>query len=198
MTIIRPLIYLIFIIVTVPCGLAADPQQLELDTIRTRYQAAVAAATKPLREQYTKDLQALKERAMQLKNLDAAVAIDREIKVISGEAPLARSTEGRYITPTEGRHITSNAATTATLTGTEWTWETKAKKPATIRFASDGKFKSELFQGTYTLTFYPATTVAMTYGSYTATLTFDPTMNSYKGVERTALGNSEIQGRIKK
>ena len=148
MKIIRQLIYLLFVMVTVPCGLAADPQQLELDAIRTRYQAAVDAATKPLREQYTKDLQTLKDRAMQLKNLDAAIAIDKEIKVNSGEAPSARSTEVRYITRTEGRNIEPNAAKTATLTGTEWTWETKTKKPATIRFAPDGKFKSGLFEGT--------------------------------------------------
>lgn len=58
---------------------AADASH-DLTEARKRYDDAVAAATKPARERYLQELLALKTRAMALKDLDLAAAVDKEIK----------------------------------------------------------------------------------------------------------------------
>ncbi len=58
---------------------AADTAR-DLAEARKRYDAALAAATKPVRDRYLQELVAMKSRAMSLKDLQLATAVDREIK----------------------------------------------------------------------------------------------------------------------
>ena len=55
----------------------------ELTDARKRYDAGLAAATKPIRDRYIQELQQLKSRALSLKKLDVALAIDAEIKAVA-------------------------------------------------------------------------------------------------------------------
>ena len=64
-------------------SVAADAPP-EVIAAKNRHQIAVAAATKPLRDRYVQELQQLKSRAMSMKNLELAVAIDAEIKAATG------------------------------------------------------------------------------------------------------------------
>jgi len=66
---------------------AADkPTSPELAAARTHYEAALTAATKPVRDKYILELEQLKNRAMTTKNLALAVEIDLELKSVGGVA----------------------------------------------------------------------------------------------------------------
>ena len=61
---------------------AADNPPPELAAAQTRYEKALADASRPVREKYMAELQQLKNRAMTMKNLELANAIDQELKTI--------------------------------------------------------------------------------------------------------------------
>jgi len=67
----------------------AENPHPELAAARTRYEKALADAMRPVREKYLAELQQLKNRAMMMKNLELANAIDQELKTIgaAGAAP---------------------------------------------------------------------------------------------------------------
>ena len=77
-------------------SLAADtPLPPELVAARARYDAAVAAAMKPVRDKYIAEIQQIKSRALFDKNAKLAVAIDEELKSMTGgslKQALANST----------------------------------------------------------------------------------------------------------
>jgi hypothetical protein len=77
----------------------------EIAEARKRYEAAMAVALAPVRDRYVQELQQLKSRAMSLKNLDLAIALDNEIKNV---APL----DGNMRLGLEKR-----------LIGTTWLWD---------------------------------------------------------------------------
>ncbi len=69
-------------IVAVAMTGGAAGEDKELAALRTRYQAAVESATTPLRNKYLVELEEMKKRALERKDLDAAVKVDEEIKLI--------------------------------------------------------------------------------------------------------------------
>ena len=80
---------------------AADEPSHELKAARSRYEASVAAATKPVRDRYILELQQLKSRAISMKNLNSALVIDQEIKSVAENAPLTNdSVRNRLINTT--------------------------------------------------------------------------------------------------
>ena len=108
-------------------ALAADTVPTELVAARTRYDAALALTTKPVREKYIQELQQLKNRALTMKNLELAVAIDQEIKTVS-VASLS-STK----TAVAGRPLSE------LLPGTTWRPEREVNKWKSISFTTDGQ-----------------------------------------------------------
>ena len=165
---------------------AQQPQPTPLDNFRAAYKAAIADAIKPLREQYLKDLDVLKNQAIGADDLKMLGVIDREIGALKSEVAAAEKPVGPSTVELE-------KAAKAALLGSAWTWETRTKKPSIVRFNEDGKFKHDYFQGTYTLGFHP-TTVKMTYGTYTAQISFDEKMTAFVGMEKSPLGSSQIKG----
>ena len=75
----------------------------ELAAAHARYEAAVAVATKPLKERYLEELKRMKEKALFDRKADLAVAIDTEIKVLGGAPVTGADLRGR-------------------LTNTTWKW----------------------------------------------------------------------------
>ena len=112
---------ILVLIVAASCFGADIPP--ELATIKTRHEAAVAVATKPLRERYILELQQLKNRAMLSKNLDLANAVDTELKGISTAIP----------------DVTQNRAekVRAELAGSQWT-VVPNKQPIVVTFEEHG------------------------------------------------------------
>lgn len=70
------------IVLLITLSHAADAPHPDLEAARKRYEASVAAATKPVREKYISELEQLKNRAMAMKNLELAIAIDQELKAL--------------------------------------------------------------------------------------------------------------------
>jgi len=75
---------IIALIAAASTALSADIPP-EVAAARARYEAALNAASKPVRDRYIQELEQLKARAMSLKNLGLAVAFDQEIALISGK-----------------------------------------------------------------------------------------------------------------
>ena len=109
-------------VITITGSIAQDK---ELEAVRARHQAAVEAATAPLRAKYLADLEELKKRALEMKDLDAAVIIDEEIKLIK---PVPRSGE-----------IRTASDLAVYLNDTTWSWG-KSEREAVSRltFRKDG------------------------------------------------------------
>jgi hypothetical protein len=84
---------------------AADTAR-ELTEARKRYDAALAAAAKPVREHYLQELLAMKSRALALKDLQLATAVDREINSLAANEGL----------------IGDNADFKSKILNTSWTW----------------------------------------------------------------------------
>lgn len=105
---------------------AADSYHAELDAARTRYETALSAATKPVREKYAAELQQLKNRAMTMKNLELAVAIDQEIKTIGVAVPSSPGTS------------VATSKLSAVLPNSTWTPENGAGFYTSISFTADG------------------------------------------------------------
>lgn len=99
---------------------AAGETPPEIVAARKRYEAAAALAMKPLREKYLQELQQIKNRALSLKNLDLAVAVDNEMKTVEPAGPISRSDT---VADWENR-----------LIGTSWVWD----KGKTITFQENG------------------------------------------------------------
>jgi hypothetical protein len=105
-------------------GLLAEPPA-EITAAKARYETALAAAGKPVRERYLQELQQIKNRAMASKNLELAVAVDAEIKlfvpVAAAAAPKAAEAKG-------------------TLSGTRWEYPRSGlpKEMCWVEFRPDG------------------------------------------------------------
>lgn len=84
---------------------AADTSR-DLAEARKRYDVALAAAAKPVREHYLQELLAMKSRAMALKDLQLATAVDREIKALGTSEDL----------------VGNNADFKTQILNTSWTW----------------------------------------------------------------------------
>ena len=132
-------IRLLTAIVTLPFTLySAGPLPPELAEARSRYDTAIIAATKPVRERYIQELQQLKTRAMANKNLDLAVAIDQELKTV-GVSPVPAGSRRPLVD---------------VVPGTRWIPERPNADPKEIAFAnaeqitlieSDGRTKKNIF-----------------------------------------------------
>ncbi len=92
----------------------------EIVAARKRYDAATALAMKPVRDRYLQELQQLKDRALSLKNLELATALDAEIKAVT---PVGAITPSDTAADWENR-----------LIGTSWLWN----KDKTITFQANG------------------------------------------------------------
>ena len=135
----------------------------EILAARTRYEAALATASKPVRDKYVQELQQLKNRAMSMKNLELAVAIDQELK-----------TMGAAASPTSSGPAAKPLVDF--LAGTTWIAQ-KATKWKLIEFTSDGQLVRIPPQGKTQRSTYEAgkdaDTVEFTWGDGSkATLTF--------------------------
>ena len=73
---------------------AQQPQPTPLDNFRAAYKAAIADAIKPLREQYLKDLDVLKNQAIGADDLKMLGVIDREIGALKWEVAAAEKPVG--------------------------------------------------------------------------------------------------------
>ncbi len=131
-----------------------------LRTQRTRYLAAVKAATEPLKRTYTGELKSMMTGAMAQKNLDLANAVDAELKALASE-------------PEAGSGRLASA-----LTGTTWSWGvTAATAGSTLRFLENRSFRVNNDSiGRYTVV--SGTTVKLDNG---AVLTFSRDLRSYEG-----------------
>jgi hypothetical protein len=109
--------------------IAADPPPAEIASARARFQAALSAASLPVRTKYLAELEQIKSRALSSKNLQLAAAAEEEIKALSASVstPDGSSIEGR-------------------LVNTTWTWSLPNK---TVTFLPDGKADVDRF-ATYT------------------------------------------------
>ena len=65
------------------CFAADDSIPPEIAAARARYDAAVSAATKPLKKQYAAELEQIKSRALTAKNAKLAVAVDEELQSVA-------------------------------------------------------------------------------------------------------------------
>jgi hypothetical protein len=106
---------------------------------KKKYDASVEAATKPLRDRYLQELRQMKSRALALKNLDEAIAIDAEIKRISAEEDnFADRVAGGWIW-SQGKTLNLQADGTGQMGEHSLTW--KVTGPATIEYTwSNGHF----------------------------------------------------------
>ncbi len=114
---------------------AATPYP-ELAAARTRYDNAVAEATRPVREKYAAELQQLKNRAMTMKNLELAVAIDQELKSIGAGGASLPSTP-----------VATNKLS-AILPNSTWIPEKDSGYYRSISFTADGKILRQPKSGT--------------------------------------------------
>ena len=144
---------------------AVDTPPPELVAAHTRYDTAVTTAIKPIRERYVLELQQLKSRAMSLKQLDLAVAIDEEIKTLGD----------------------TNSTGTATLkarlseSDTKWTWEDFQGGTSVIHFTKDGKFHHPGFGGTWKVTAPKTVIIETSIGK--ATVKFNDDFTTYQGTD---------------
>ncbi len=127
----------------VTIGNAADPLPPELATIRGRYESALAAAAKPVRDKYIQELQQLKNRALTMKNLELAVAVDQEIKVVAA-APDVSAPSAKSAAPDEFRKLLAgtkwkspNGKSTLEFTEQDMLWTDGDKPARPIAYISD-------------------------------------------------------------
>lgn len=118
----------LLILVLVTSTNAAEPS--ELTDARARYKAELAAADKPVLDRYIRDLQQLKNRALALKKLDDAVALDNELKSL-GITTTALASD---LPKTSGAQ-----PLTGMLPGTKWSVKDPKQRWRTIEFTSDSK-----------------------------------------------------------
>ncbi len=101
----------------------------ELDRLRTSYEGAVERAVSPLRETYKQELLKLMDRHTRAGNLDAALAIRRELQDLTGEA-FEQPGEGRTaIGERPGKEVETFFVdkTWRTPTGTSFTFNKDGK-----------------------------------------------------------------------
>lgn len=110
--------------------MAADTTPAEIVSARARFQAALSAASLPVRTRYLAELEQIKSRALTAKNLPLAMAADEEIKALGASVSTPDGSSGL-----EGK-----------LVNTTWTWGVPNK---TVTFHPDGKADVDRF-ATYT------------------------------------------------
>ncbi len=103
----------------------AAGEDKELEALRARYQSAVEAATTPIQTKYLAELEGMKKRALERKDLNAAVQVDEEIKRIKPA-------------PQPGQ-IRSADDLKAYLNDTTWSWgRTESAAVSLLTFRKDG------------------------------------------------------------
>lgn len=107
---------------------AAEPP--ELIEARARYNAALAAVEKPVLDKYIRELEQLKSRALSLKKLEDAVALDRELKSLGVTTTTLTSEQPK----TSGLQPLS-----AMLPGTKWSVKEPKQRWRSVEFTSDSK-----------------------------------------------------------
>jgi hypothetical protein len=115
----------VVLLLLIGSALGADTAPREIAAARTHYNAAVAAATKPIRDRYLMELESIKRRAMGAKNLELAVAADEEIKALGGTSSSPAAANGAETASFQKR-----------LTNTTWSW---VHPGSTITLLPDGK-----------------------------------------------------------
>jgi hypothetical protein len=143
---------------------AADAPH-DLAEARKRYDVALAAAVKPVREHFLQELLALKSRAMALKDFDLATAVEKEVKSLGTNEDL----------------VGDKADFKSQLLNTTWTWvhswehmTFREKGVATI--GTDGEYKWRLTNPTERV-------IEGTFGhNRTFKFTFSADMKTAKGV----------------
>lgn len=100
---------------------AAEPEKLT--KLRGSYEAAMTKATAPIQKTYTTELEKLKVELTKSGNLDGALAVDAELKKLSGSSPSA-TTAGMSIGTSTAKLRLSTFKTkedfVAWVVGTTW------------------------------------------------------------------------------
>jgi hypothetical protein len=145
----------------------ADNAPPEIVAARVRYEAALSAASLPVRTKYLAELEQIKSRALAAKNLQLAVAAEEEIKALSAAVATAAggSLQGQLI-------------------NTTWTWGVPGK---TVTFLPDGKAdvdKNAVYTWAVVKTTRPVVEVRWVYGGEqrSVTFTFSQSLKSAKAV----------------
>jgi hypothetical protein len=79
-------LFVIFFFSTFPLFAQSSPEPAELTKLRVSWSSAKAEAVKPLDVKYASALTAMKERFTKAGNLDAAIAVDKELKAVLAAA----------------------------------------------------------------------------------------------------------------
>lgn len=99
----------------------------ELAALRTRYQSAVEAATRPIQTKYLAELEGMKKRALERKDLNAAIQVDEEMK--------------RLMPAPQSGQIRSADDLKAYLSDTTWSWgRTESEAVSRLTFRKDGTY----------------------------------------------------------
>ncbi len=149
----------------------------ELAAARTRYETAIAAANKPIQTRYIQDLQQLKSRAISMKNLDLAVALDAEIKAMAGAPTEASPSQ----TPTAA--ATSSRDFEKLLLNTVWRWNDKFN----VTFQANGSAKDSVLKWKV----QRPHKIEYQNGNYKGSITFDEQLTWGKIQETTPNGKPE-------
>ncbi len=118
---------------------ADSTDQPELAAARTRYEAGGSGVTKPLRDKYVQELHQLKSRAMTAKNLELALAVDRELKT------LGVSTTGTATSAYDQTY--SRKRLTQLLPGTTWVAQQPGAAYPSFTFNSEKTFTRQPLRG---------------------------------------------------
>jgi hypothetical protein len=148
-------IFIISAILVARMILAADSPSQEIVSARARYEAALAAAAKPVRGKYLTELQQIKDRALAQKNLKLALAADEEIKALNASVstPNGGSLEERLLNTTWSWNIPKFTVTflpegkANVDKNAIFTWAVaKSSKPVVeVRWFYDGENRSAKF-----------------------------------------------------
>jgi len=117
--------------------LAAEPEKLV--SLRGSYQSAMTKATAPIQKTYVAELEKLKIEFTKSGNLEAALAVDTELKTIV-QAQSAPSTADPK--PGQGAPTTKAAKLIEELSGSKWE-VTGQEKPFTMTLNADGSCSFE-------------------------------------------------------
>lgn len=119
--------FIMFLILLATANAAEPP---EITQARARYNAALAAAAKPVHDKYIQELQQLKSRAFALKRLDLAVAVDNELKALGVANNAIRSD----LPQTSGLQPLAQM-----LPGTQWSASRPKGRWLRVEFTSESK-----------------------------------------------------------
>jgi len=133
---------IILLIVFASSLLAAEPEKLV--SLRVSYQSAITKATAPIQKTYLAELEKLKSEFTRSGNLEAALAVDTELKTVAS-AQSAGPTDGLApVSTTTGQPAASTKAVKLRedLSGSRWE-VTGQEKPFTMTLNADGSCSFE-------------------------------------------------------